>query len=614
MIALPPSQASASQDWAWQDAVLAAAVFAVDPAGLAGISVKARVGPVRDRWLALLTDFLPASAPMRRIPVNIADGRLLGGLDLSATLQAGRPIAERGLLAEADGGIVLLTMAERLEAATIARLGAVIDSGEICVERDGIGLRIPSRFGVVAFDESVAEDERPHASLLDRLALHLELDTIGIRDTIDSGPNREGIAAGRARLSSVRFDDAILKAICATAMALGVVSMRPSLLALRAARAVAALAGHDEIQAEDAAIAARLVLAPRATILPAAEPSQPEPSEPQKQEASAEPNESPPRSDDGEPSKSQTVDSEHPLEDIVLAAAQAAIPAGLLAELRLGQPSRARAISSGTAGVLRHSPRRGRPVGVRKGDLRGGARLNLIETLRAAVPWQRLRRGILPDGAKAGRVEVRRDDFRIARMKQRTETTTIFVVDASGSSALNRLAEAKGAIELLLGECYVRRDKVALVAFRGRGADLLLPPTRSLVLAKRRLANLPGGGGTPLAAGIDAAAALADGVRRQGATPVIIVMTDGHANVARGGKTGRPQAEADARSAATAMRAAGLTALLVDTSPRAQPLASRLAMDMGATYLPLPAADAAMLSRNVRAAGLRSQTGYQVAV
>jgi magnesium chelatase subunit D len=116
-------------------------------------------------------------------------------------------------------------------------------------------------------------------------------------------------------------------------------------------------------------------------------------------------------------------------------------------------------------------------------------------------------------------VEVRRDDFRVGRFEQRSQSTTIFVVDASGSSAFNRLAEAKGAVELLLADCYVRRDRVALLAFRGRGAELLLPPTRSLVRAKRSLAGLPGGGGTPLAAGIDAAAALADAVRRRGETP-----------------------------------------------------------------------------------------------
>jgi len=327
----------------WQDAVTAAAIFAVDAAGLAGVAVKARVGPVRDRWLALLCDLLPASAPVRHIPVNISDGRLLGGLDLSATLAAGRPIAERGILAEADGGVILLAMAERLESATVARLGAVIDSGEIVAERDGIGLRTPSRFGVVAFDESVAEDERPHAALLDRLGLHLDFETIGIHDAVESGPARSAIEAARTRLPSVAFDEPIVKAICATAMALGIASMRPSLLALRAARAIAALAGHNEIQTEDAALAARLVLAPRATIMPASEQSQTESSTAEQQEASIE---SPPKhSEDDGSAEAETASPEQSLEDIVLAAAQASIPAGLLAELRLGGSNRMRAAS-----------------------------------------------------------------------------------------------------------------------------------------------------------------------------------------------------------------------------------------------------------------------------
>ncbi len=140
---------------------------------------------------------------------------------------------------------------------------------------------------------------------------------------------------------------------------------------------------------------------------------------------------------------------------------------------------------------------------------------------------------------------MRREDFRVSRFKQRSETTTVFVVDASGSSALHRLAEAKGAVELLLADCYVRRDSVALIAFRGRRAELLLPPTRSLVRAKRSLAGLPGGGGTPLAAGIDAALALADAMRRRGATPVVVPLTDGRANIARDG-AGRARAGADA--------------------------------------------------------------------
>jgi magnesium chelatase subunit D len=178
---------------------------------------------------------------------------------------------------------------------------------------------------------------------------------------------------------------------------------------------------------------------------------------------------------------------------------------------------------------------------------------------------------------------------------------TIFVVDASGSAALHRLAEAKGAVELLLADCYVRRDQVALIAFRGNAAELLLPPTRSLARAKRSLAGLPGGGGTPLAAGLDAAFALTDLIRRKGQTPTVIVLTDGRANIARDGGQGRPRAEEDAISAARQLRTAGVRTVLVDTSPRPGPLAEQFAKEMGARYLPLPHADAATLSKAVLA-------------
>jgi magnesium chelatase subunit D len=196
-------------------------------------------------------------------------------------------------------------------------------------------------------------------------------------------------------------------------------------------------------------------------------------------------------------------------------------------------------------------------------------------------------------------VLVRADDFHIRRYQQRRNTTTIFAIDASGSSALYRLGEAKGAVELLLAECYVRRDEVAVITFRGIGAELLLPPTRSLVRAKRGLAGLPGGGGTPLAAGIAAATALADRVRRGGATPVVVLLTDGRANVGLNGEGGRAQAQQDALAAARRLRAQGGQTLLIDTSPRAEPAALALALAMGARYLALPQADAGSLSRAV---------------
>ncbi len=203
--------------------------------------------------------------------------------------------------------------------------------------------------------------------------------------------------------------------------------------------------------------------------------------------------------------------------------------------------------------------------------------------------------------AAAPHVLVRREDFRIKRFRHRAPTTTIFAVDASGSSALHRLAEAKGAVELLLAQCYVRRDQVALVAFRGRGAELLLPPTRSLARAKRSLAALPGGGGTPLAAGIDAAVAVAELAQRRGETPVVVVLTDGRANVGRDGMGGRERAQADALAAAGRARFAGVTMVLVDTSPKPQTEARALAAAMDAHYLPLPHAGAAAISAAVGA-------------
>jgi magnesium chelatase subunit D len=283
----------------------------------------------------------------------------------------------------------------------------------------------------------------------------------------------------------------------------------------------------------------------------------------------------------------------------VLEAAQAAIPADLLKRLQ-DDVDRRRTVSSGKHGVAKAGPKRGRPIGARRGELRAGARLNVLETLRAAAPWQKLRRTAAGHGQDASRLLIRKDDFRVTRFKQRCETATIFVVDASGSSALQRLAEVKGAVELMLADCYVRRDQVALIAFRGRGAELLLPPTRSLTRAKRSLAALPGGGGTPLSAAIASATALALAVRNKGQTPTIVLMTDGRANISRDGRSGRTAAEADALDAARQVRASGLFAIVVDTSPRPQPQAEKLAAEMRARYVALPFADATRLSRAVK--------------
>ncbi len=573
----------------WADAVAAAHLFAVDPAGT-GVAVRAPAGVVRERWLAMVRASLPATTAMRRVPLNIADDRLLGGLDLSATLGAGRPMFSRGLLAEIGDGVLMLAMAERLSPGAAARFGAATDDGAL--------------FGIVALDEGADPDERPPAGLMDRLAFPLILDDAAPDPGEIAWEDPVGIAAARRRLPGVSVDDTVLEAICATAVALGVDSMRASVLALGAARAAAALAGRDLVSAEDAALAARLVLAPRATRMPQpmeaeAEPdaaSEPEPEPDSSPTEAGDPNETSNRDETGTPDDTgNPEEGGKTLEDRVLEAAQAAIPAGLLAQLQ-SQAGRDRSKTAGKAGALNRSGQRGRPAGVRPGDPRRGLRLNLIETLRAAAPWQTIRRR---GGTK---IEIRSSDFRVSHLKQRSETTTIFVVDASGSAALTRLAEAKGAVELLLAECYVRRDRVAVLAFRGRAAQVLLPPTRSLVRAKRSLAGLPGGGGTPLAAGIDAGSAMAADVRRRGGTPTVVLLTDGRANVARDGRGNRARAEEEALAAARNLREVGARVLLVDTSPRPSVANERLAVQMGARYLPLPYADAATLSRTVQAA------------
>ncbi|MEN3285909.1 MAG: magnesium chelatase subunit [Bradyrhizobium sp.] len=567
---------------AWIDAISAAALFAVNPVAT-GVLVRAGHGEVRDRWQAILWDLLPPTTSHRKLPASIAADRLLGGIDLTATLQTGRPVLQRGLLAEADGGVLIAVMAERMAISTAAHLAAVIDTGEVGLERDGLSLRVPSSFGMIALDEGI-DDEHAPLSLVDRLAFHLDLNAVSRADLTDTlfAPD---IIAARALLPQVRIGEAAIEVLCAAAVSLGIASLRAPLLASRVARLAAALDGETLVGERQLACAARLVLGPRATIIPAPEQSEPEPAP---QDGSESQDDEDHRHDDS------------PLQDRVLQAAQAAIPPDLLKRLQDGGVSRQRQAGAGRQGLAQKAPQRGRPIGVRRGEWRSGQRLNVLETLRTAAPWQKLRQQARTDGdGDDARLLIQKDDIRLTRFKSRTGTTTIFVVDASGSSALQRLAEVKGAVELLLADCYIRRDEVALIAFRGHSAELILPPTRSLARAKRSLAALPGGGGTPLSAAIVAATELALAVRAKGQAPTIVLMTDGRANVAKAPDGGRAAAEAEALAAARQLGLSGIPVVLVDSSPRPQASAGRLAEAMHARYVALPHADAARLSRAV---------------
>ncbi len=569
----------------WDDALLAAALAAVDPLGLGGVHVKAGAGPVRGRWLDRFYDLLLPGTPRRRIAAGMADGRLYGGLDIGATLACGRPVMEKGVLASADNGFVVVAMAERLTPGSAALIGMAMDEGAVRIEREGISARLPARFALVALDEGADETEALPASLADRLGLRITLDGIGWREA-DMPAALPDIADARRRLAGLEVDTGLLEALCGLALSLGHMSMRVPAQLARAARAAAALRGADKVDLSDAATAIRLVLglAPEAP----AEDADQHPENPS--EAAGDE----PRAADPETSVA--------MDDLLLEAVEASVPRHVLDRLRR-DASRVRHSASGKAGATIDKGLHGRVVGSAEKPPVPNARLDVLATLRQAARWQGIRnRDALARGeTPSGRPLVRKEDFRYARRREHAATTALFVVDASGSAALERLAETKGAIELLLAECYVRRDSVGLIAFRGGGAEVLLEPTRSLVRAKRCLSALPGGGATPLASGIVSAMTMAGGCARRGHEVVTVFLTDGRGNVGLDGKPGREHAEADTAHAARLFRGGGFRSILFDTGQRAQPRAEALARDLGAEYLPLPRGGSHALSREIGA-------------
>jgi magnesium chelatase subunit D len=545
---------------AWADAIRALEIFASDPDGLGGLWLRARAGPVRTRFLSELARLLPQA---RRLHPGTDDETLFGGIDVAATLAAGRPLRRAGLLS--GGGVLVLTMAERCTPGLAARLGGALDGG-------GLAL--------IALDEG-QEDEAPPPALTERLGLFVTLDGIAQGDA-RPGADLKAVEKARGRLARVTLADPDRDALVRGAAGLGIASLRPPLLAAACARASAARSGNTTVEPEDLARAAALVLAHRA--IPAGETAPPEPDPPP----------SPP--DPGEGPGEQEQDVIRLPEELLIEAARAALPPGLLLALQAGRASRM-AKGAGGAGAARKGNRRGRPVASRPGRLGSGERLDIVATLRAAAPYQRLRRS--PERARP--VELRAEDFRVRRFQERSDRLVIFLVDASGSLALTRLGEAKGAVELLLAEAYVRRDHVALVAFRGAGAELLLPPTRSLVQTKRRLAGLPGGGGTPLASGLRAALDLAGQGTRRGFSPSLVVLTDGRANVALDGAQDRTRAGEDAATLARAVAMAGVGGVVIDTGTRPSDTLATLARLMRCDHVALPRADAHAIGRAVSA-------------
>jgi len=599
----------------WLRALEVAQLLVINPHGLGGVILRARSGPVRDRWLTYLNTITQLGGmrlPLRKMPLGISDENLIGGIDLDQTLRTGKAVLRQGLLAQCDQQLLLMPMAERVEVGAVAKVVSALDNGFISIERDGQSRRIDSHFGVVALDEGIEDDEHPNEKIRQRVAFLLNLDILGWRDLPETDddfvPDAHSLQDTRKNFSKITVSEDSLNALVGVAEQLGVTSIRALNLAINTAKCLAAFDKDDEVTSIHLQRAIALVLSPRATRIPQSAPPE---EEEQPENAQDQVDQEPPPPPPPDPTEDQKQEDQEPesntetpqaLEDEILEAAQAAIPADLLARLAdLADPKTPKGMG-GKTGAVKVGRIRGRPLGNMPGMPEGGKTLSIIDTLRAAVPWQRVRRAEMLAAGKtipAGKIVIRKEDFRIKRYQERTQTLTMFIVDASGSSAMHRLAEAKGAVELLLAECYIRRDQVAVMSFRGSAAELILAPTRSLVKAKRALSGLPGGGGTPLSRAIDESFEVASVSMRKGLTPTLVFLTDGRANIAKDGSPGRSKAMEDAQQSARAASYYSFKSLWIDTSAQARDEGKALAALLGSMYLPLPNAGANEVSQAI---------------
>ncbi len=533
----------------WHLTITALRLLAIDPVGMGGVVLRARAGPARDAAMEVAQGIFPK---MVRLHPSMSTEDLTGGIDLAATLNSGSLTYRSGLLGR-DRACFVLPMAERTGPQMAGQLAAALDQGKECA--------------FICLDEGVDDDECIPATLSDRIAMQVSLDGVQVSELTSAE-----IQTVPSPLPAVDFFDELPETLVALAVRLGITSLRAPMHALRVAKAHAAFSGRGVVDEDDVAIAVALVYAHRTTILPNAD-------EPETESEAAEPDTTPKQ--------------EHQLdlpEELLLDAVKTALPANLLDQLSAGP---AKTGTGSGSGKRRLGNRRGRPLPARNVRAKPGARVDLMATLRAAIPWQKLRKDAAPH--RTGAI-VKPGDLRAKRYQELSDRLLIFTVDASGSAALARLGEAKGAVELLLAEAYARRDHVALIGFRGTEADVLLPPTRSLVQTKRRLADLPGGGGTPTAAGLAAALTMAQTAARKGLTPTVVLLTDGRSNIALDGSSDRTKAGQDATDMARALVSQGIDALVIDTGNRPATALNELACVMDAPYIALPRADARKLS------------------
>ena len=548
---------------------------------------------------------LDASAETRpvrlvELPVGASTDRLAGTLDIEKALSEGRKAFEPGLLAAAHRGILYVDEVNLLSDHLVDLLLDVAAMGVNHVEREGVSVRHPSRFMLVGTMNPEEGELRPQ--LLDRFGITVEVagspdpadrvEVVRRRLRYETAPQEfsgewssvdaklaASVESARLRLPGVSLDEDILFRISTLCAELGVDGLRGDLVTAKTARTLAAWDARNEVVLDDVKRAALLALSHRRRRGPFEQPGMdPEDLENVLSEDRPDPPDDPGGGSTGPATSENDREVSSSVRDPEPSEAHKGAGERSHAASEPFDPVRLEVTEKGKGGPLGRRSRVSGETGHPVADRENGGRprdVALAATVRAAAPHQRARGGEGPG------IEVRTCDLRQNVREGREGNLILFLVDASGSmAARKRMSAVKGAVLSLLNDAYQRRDKVALISFRGEGARILLPPTSSVGLATSRLEDLPTGGRTPLAAGVEKAADVLkrEQLRDRERRPLLVLLTDGRAT-----------AGPDPRVAAAHLRSLGATSFVVDTEEGYVRLgmAGELAGAMGARCLRL---------------------------